>query len=266
MEQAIEEMAKSRGDGPKVGVVLVAHQEIVSVAHRTPGLHAERAAIQAAQANGVDLRQATIYTTLEPCVSIGSNSQATESCADLIARLGILTVVVGRYDTNPLVYREGWKALRAAGVTLRDFDPDLRERIDTLNARFVGHFVLGTGPVGGAKFDYTLNEGDFEIRYSETDHRSIVTQWTMAGKRAIYACARRPLEVALAKYANEFSEIDDPRALDFGHSIRVDEGEIVAFVGETGCALIKVLEVHSGPRYESDHTSVRIQYEVRILD
>jgi diaminohydroxyphosphoribosylaminopyrimidine deaminase/5-amino-6-(5-phosphoribosylamino)uracil reductase len=174
-------------------------------------------------------------------------------------------VVIGRYDPNPNIYRKGWKALRDAGVVLRDFDPDLRKRIDDLNARFVSHFQSGTGPRGGAKFDYMLNDGNFEIAHSSDDRRTIVTRWTMAGKRAIHAYGRSPLRVALARYASDFSEIDDPMALDFNHSIRVEEGEIAAFVGPTGCALVKVLEVHSGPRYGSDHTSVKIQFEVRVF-
>jgi diaminohydroxyphosphoribosylaminopyrimidine deaminase / 5-amino-6-(5-phosphoribosylamino)uracil reductase len=265
MEQAIEEMAKSQGKGPKVGAMVVVDGKVVAVAHRLSGIHAERAAIEAAQAISVDLKGATIYTTLEPCVSIGSSHETKESCADLISRVGISTVVVGRYDPNPNIYRKGWKVLRDAGVTLRDFESDLRERLDDLNALFVGHFESGTGPTGGAKFDYMLNDGDFEIAYSAVDQRSIVTRWTMAGTRAIYAYARHPLKVALAKYANEFSEIDDPTALDFSHSVRVEEGEIAAFIGTTGCALVKVLEVHSGPRYGSDHTSVKVQYEVRLL-
>jgi diaminohydroxyphosphoribosylaminopyrimidine deaminase/5-amino-6-(5-phosphoribosylamino)uracil reductase len=265
MEQAIEELAKSQGKGPKVGAVVVVHGKAISVGQRLNSVHAERAAIEAAQSKGVDLKGATIYTTLEPCVSIGSSHQTKESCADLISQVGISTVVVGRYDPNPNIYRKGWKALRDVGVTLRDFEPDLRERLDDLNSQFVGHFESCTGPTGGAKFDYMLNDGDFEIAYSAADKRSIVTRWTMAGKRAIHAYARHPLKVALARYAKEFQEIDDPTALDFGTSVRVEEGEIVAFVTTTGCALVKVLEVHSGARYGSDHTSVKIQYEVRIL-
>jgi diaminohydroxyphosphoribosylaminopyrimidine deaminase / 5-amino-6-(5-phosphoribosylamino)uracil reductase len=265
MERTIAEMTKSEGKGPRVGAVIVMDGNIVSVGHRKIGTHAERAAIEDAQAHNVKLKGATIYTTLEPCVSIGRGHKSKESCASLISSVGISEVVIGRYDPNPHVNRIGWKALRDSGVTLRDFDADLRDRIDDLNAQFAGHFETGTGPTGGAKFDYMLNDGDFEIVYSAADDRRITTRWTMAGKRAIYAYARQPLKVALAKFAQRFAEIDDPTALDFRGSVRVEEGEIVAFVDTTGCALVQVLEVHSGPRYGSDHTSVRLQYEVRIL-
>jgi diaminohydroxyphosphoribosylaminopyrimidine deaminase/5-amino-6-(5-phosphoribosylamino)uracil reductase len=265
MECAIRELAKSSGDSPRVGAVVVLDGQVVARGHRSNEEHAERAAINAAIGAGIGLRGATIYTTLEPCVPLSASPEARESCAELIARVGISTVVIGRYDPNPRIFRRGWKALRDAGVNLRDFPPDLRDGIDELNSVFVSHFTIGVGPTGGAKFDYLLNDGDFEIQFSEADERRIVTRWTTAGVRAIYAYARPPLKVALAKYAEQFSEVDDPRAFDFSHSVRVEEGEIAVFVGVTAAALVKVIEVHSGPRYGSDHTSVKVQYEVRVF-
>lgn len=263
MEQAIEELKKSEDGTPCVGAVLVLNGQIVSVGHRMPGTHAERAAVEAAKAQGVDLHGSTIYTTLEPCVTIGPNGR--ESCAALIARVGVSTVVIGRFDPNPKINRKGWKTLRDAGLKLRDFDADLREKIDCINSQFVGYFESGVGPIGSAKFDYTLNEGHFKIAYSTNDQRSITTGWALAGKRAIHAAAAWPVKVALARYATEFAEIDDPSALDLNTSIRVEEGQIIAFISNTGCVLVKVLEVHSGPRFGSDHTSLKFQYEVRVL-
>ena len=149
---------------------------------------------------------------------------------------------------------------------LRDFPLDLRAPIDELNSTFVGHFIIGVGPTGGAKFDYMLNGGNFEIQYSPYEQRSIITRWTTAGVPAIHAYARSPLKVALAKYATQFSEIDDPKAFDLSQSVRVGDGEIAMFVGATAAALVKVLEVNSGPRYGSDHTSVKIQYELRVFE
>jgi diaminohydroxyphosphoribosylaminopyrimidine deaminase/5-amino-6-(5-phosphoribosylamino)uracil reductase len=73
---------------------------------------------------------------------------------------------IGRYDRNPQIYREGWRALRDAGVRLHDFESELRTEIDAINQEFIEHFVAGTGPSGGAKFDYQLNVGRFEIQFS----------------------------------------------------------------------------------------------------
>ena len=260
MQQAIEAMRLSKGHGPMVGAVIEKDGVIVSAGHRQPGLHAERAAIEAALSNGVDLQSATIYSTLEPCVESGS---AKECCADLIARVGCSTVYIGRYDPNPLIYREGWKRLRDAGVSLYDFPENLRNQIDEINLVFAEHFTSGIGPMGGAKFDYLLNEGKFEVQLSKTDERTILTRWTRCGVDAIYAYAVKPVRVALVRHAREFDEIDDPNALDINYTARVGVGEIAAFVSEVGTVLVKVLAVESGPDYGSLRTSVKIQYSVR---
>jgi diaminohydroxyphosphoribosylaminopyrimidine deaminase / 5-amino-6-(5-phosphoribosylamino)uracil reductase len=208
MHLAIEEMRKSPSPGAKVGAVLVVDDEVVAAGHRSPGAHAERAVIELAQQRGVPLANAALYSTLEPCVAITSSK---EPCAKLIAGVGISTVFIGRYDTNPHIYREGWKLLRDAGIVLRDFDSDLREMIDAVNSEFTEHFTFGIGPRGGAKFDYLLNGGRFEIQYSDDDERRILTRWTRCGRGSIYAYAVQPVQVALARHAREFAEPSLPR-------------------------------------------------------
>lgn len=74
--------------------------------------HAERMAIQAALANNVDLRRATLYVTLEPC----SHQGHQPPCADLIIDSGIRKVVVGTEDPDPRVSGEGIAKLRVAGI------------------------------------------------------------------------------------------------------------------------------------------------------
>jgi diaminohydroxyphosphoribosylaminopyrimidine deaminase/5-amino-6-(5-phosphoribosylamino)uracil reductase len=260
MALAIEEMQLSSGRGPKVGAVLAKDGRVLSKGHRQTNLHAERDALQKAISAGMDVRGSTIYTTLEPCVNLGSKH---ESCADLIIRSGITSAAIGRYDTNPRIYREGWKKLRDGGLTLRDFDADLRSQIDQINATFAEHFVSGVGPTGGAEFDYLLNGGNFEIQFSEEDERSIVTRWSLRSDSSVHAYANRPLKVALARHAREFSEIDDPTAFDFDYHAPIKEGEIAVFVNESGAVLVKVIEVHGGPERGATHTSVKIKFEVR---
>lgn len=104
MQLAIEQMRKSTGRGPKVGVILVINDEVVAVGHKLTGIHAERAAIEAALTTRNNLSEATLYTTLEPCVSVGSQK---ESCAQLISRVGIRKVFIGRYDPNPSCIEKG---------------------------------------------------------------------------------------------------------------------------------------------------------------
>jgi diaminohydroxyphosphoribosylaminopyrimidine deaminase/5-amino-6-(5-phosphoribosylamino)uracil reductase len=260
---AIEQMRMSTGRGPKVGAVLVIDDEVIAVGHKAPGIHAERAAVQAALAAGRSLSAATLYTTLEPCVSVDSQA---EPCALLISRVGIRKVYIGRYDSNPHIYRAGWRALRDAGVSLHDFDSELRKEIDAINEEFSEHFVSGTGPTGGAKLDYQLNGGRFEIQFSDADKRSIVTQWTNRGEGSIYAYAVQPVRVALARYAFEFSEIDDPKALDFTYTVPVSDGEIAVFASDAGSVLVKVVEVHAGGTGGAAQRFVKIQYEVRAND
>ncbi len=260
MALAIQEMQSSLGRGPKVGAVLVKDGSVLTKGHRQTNLHAERNAIENAISSGISTQGSTIYTTLEPCVNLGGTK---ESCTDLILRSGITSAVIGRYDTNPRIYREGWKKLRDGGMKLRDFDADFREQIDQINMNFTEHFVSGVGPTGGAAFDYLLNGGNFEIQFSEDDERIIVTRWSLRDASSVHAYANRPLKVALARHAAEFDEIDDPTAFDFDCHAPIKVGEIAVFVNESGAVLVKVIEVHGGPERGADHTSVKIKFEVR---
>jgi diaminohydroxyphosphoribosylaminopyrimidine deaminase/5-amino-6-(5-phosphoribosylamino)uracil reductase len=132
-----------------------------------------------------------------------------------------------------------------------------------INQQFTGHFAVGTGPAGGAKFDYQLNGGRFEIQFSELDERSIVTQWTHRGSGSIYAYAVRPVTVALARYAATFTEIDDPSALDFTYTVPVSIGEIAVFLSESEAVLVRVEEVDAGAAAGASQRFVKITYEVR---
>ena len=264
MELAIDEM-KQCNIVPKVGAIIVKNNIVIAKGHCVKGLHAERSAIQKARDKEINLKDSTLYTTLEPCVPINKNS--IDSCAELISSVGISSVIIGCYDINPKIYRTGWKFLRDKGLKLRDFDLDLREEIQEINSTFVSNFKRGIGPTGGAEFDYMLNDGNFEIQLSKVDKRTVATHWKMQGIRSIYAYGGYQGIVALAKYAQDFDEIDDPLAFDFNNSsVPVEEGEIAIYKNEFACVLVKVIEVHSGHRYDSNHTSVKIKYEIRVFE
>ncbi len=156
--------------------------------------------------------------------------------------------------------------LRNAGVKLLDFEAALRKQIDEVNSTFAEHFTSGVGPSGGAKFDYQLNRGNFEIRFSETDARSLVTRWTHRSPDSIYAYASRPAQVALARYAAEFHEIDDPGAFDFNYTVPVHLNEVAVFMSNAGAVLVKVLQIDAGHGSKASQRFVRIQYEVRAQD
>lgn len=261
MAMAIEEMRMSSGRGPKVGAVLVKDGRVLSKGHRQFNLHAERDALEKAAAAGENVQGSTGYTTLEPCVNLGSKQ---ESCADLLIRKGVKSAVIGKYDINPRIYHEGWKKLSDGAVSLRDFDSDLRAEIDVINTTFAEHFVSGIGPIGGAEFDYLLNGVNFKIQFSAEDERSVLTRWSLRDDNSVYGYSNGPLNVALARNAAEFSEIDDPTAFDFGYHAPIKKGEIAVFVGEDGAVLVKVIEVHGGPERGAQHTSIKIRFEVRL--
>lgn len=260
MQLAITEMKKSTGKRPKVGAVLVKNGEIISTGFKGPKIHAERDAIEKALKNKSNIKNATLYTTLEPCIR---GSQNTQSCSELIIENKISTVIIGAYDPNPVIYRKGWRDLVNSNIIVKDFPANLRSEIDNINTEFTNQFEKGIGPSSGAKFDYELNDGKFEIEFSESDSRTIITRWTKCGINAIYADARYTLGVALAKYATEFGQIDDPTALELKSSTRVGVGEIAIFRTSGGCALVKVLSVESGLDYGSENTLVKIKYQIR---
>lgn len=81
----------------------------------------------------------------------------------------------------------------------------------------------------------------------------------------MYANGGIPGVVARARYAEKFSEIDDPDALDWGgHAHMISIGEIAVFRNEHGHALcqlkaVEPTEHHGG----TGHTSMTFDYELR---
>lgn len=170
-------------------------------------------------------------------------------------------MVIGLYDPNPKVYRQGWRILRDGGIRLRDFPSDLRSEISNHNRPFLLQYEQSAELSNTVEFDYSLNAGTFTL--GPEAHR-IVTHWSHRGRGSIHAVDHSH-KVALALYANAFQEIDDPGALDFSsHTVPATEGEIVVFRNShNDYALVQVLEVRSR-RAGDDLTRVRLQYEIRI--
>ena len=102
---------------PAVGAVIVRHESqgpvVVGRGWTQPGgrPHAE---VEALRRAGVAARGATIYTTLEPCSHFGQ----TPPCADAIIAAGAARVVSALDDPNPEIAGEGYRRLRAAGITV----------------------------------------------------------------------------------------------------------------------------------------------------
>lgn len=116
MRRAIELATRGKGfvsPNPMVGAVIAdADGHVVAEGyHRVyGGDHAEVDALR--QVDGADLRDATLYVTLEPCAHYGS----TPPCVESVVASGVGRVVVAMRDPNPLVDGRGNKHLREAGI------------------------------------------------------------------------------------------------------------------------------------------------------
>lgn len=139
MAQAIE-LAKF-GSGftnpnPLVGAVIVRNGKIVAQGyhHKYGDLHAERDALKNARENGVDVKGAAVFVTLEPCCHYGKQPP----CTHALIEAGIKKVVIGSRDPNPLVNGKGIKILQDAGIqVVQDF---MRSECDALNSIFF-HYI-----------------------------------------------------------------------------------------------------------------------------
>ncbi|HJS41069.1 MAG TPA: bifunctional diaminohydroxyphosphoribosylaminopyrimidine deaminase/5-amino-6-(5-phosphoribosylamino)uracil reductase RibD [Sphingomicrobium sp.] len=118
MAEAIELGEGARGrtaPNPNVGCVLVRDGEVVGKGATGPGgrPHAEAVALKDA---GTKARDATLYTTLEPCAHV---SQRGPTCSRSIIETGIARVVAALEDPDPRTAGLGFRALRKAGVKVK---------------------------------------------------------------------------------------------------------------------------------------------------
>jgi diaminohydroxyphosphoribosylaminopyrimidine deaminase / 5-amino-6-(5-phosphoribosylamino)uracil reductase len=124
-ERALELAERGRGktgDHPLVGAVVVRDGEVVGEGwYEYEGVrHAEVIALEQA---GDAARGAILYVTLEPC----SHHGRTPPCADAVVAAGLVRVVVGARDPNPVVDGRGIERIRAAGIEVEVLD-DLAAR------------------------------------------------------------------------------------------------------------------------------------------
>jgi diaminohydroxyphosphoribosylaminopyrimidine deaminase/5-amino-6-(5-phosphoribosylamino)uracil reductase len=100
---------------PRVGCVVVKDNQLVAEGwHEYAGQgHAEVNALK--QAGGM-ARGATAYVTLEPCCHFGK----TPPCTQALIEAGIVRVVVGMMDPNPLVAGKGLKRLQEHAIEVKN--------------------------------------------------------------------------------------------------------------------------------------------------
>jgi diaminohydroxyphosphoribosylaminopyrimidine deaminase/5-amino-6-(5-phosphoribosylamino)uracil reductase len=117
MRRAIDLAASVRtttSPNPWVGAVIVtADGRTFDGATEPPGgSHAEIVALQSTRAAGADTRDATLFSTLEPC----SHHGRTPPCTDAIIAAGVRRVVIGIDDPDAQVAGEGIAKLEAADI------------------------------------------------------------------------------------------------------------------------------------------------------
>ncbi len=155
MRRAIQLARNGEGwtnPNPLVGAVIVKNGEIIGEGfhHKYGEMHAERDALKNCQERGNNPAGATIFVTLEPCCHFGKQPP----CTYALVESGILSVVVGSRDPNPLVHGKGNEYLRQHGVKVtEDF---LKDECDALNEIFF-HYITTNRPYIALKYAMTLD-------------------------------------------------------------------------------------------------------------
>jgi diaminohydroxyphosphoribosylaminopyrimidine deaminase / 5-amino-6-(5-phosphoribosylamino)uracil reductase len=137
------ELARN-GDGavrpnPLVGAVVARNGEVLGEGwhERYGGPHAEVNAIDASGPG--DLREATLYVSLEPCCHVGK----TPPCTEAILRAGIARVVVASDDPTEKACGRSLGILRDEGVEVLVADGELAATARLLNQPFRKHARTG---------------------------------------------------------------------------------------------------------------------------
>ena len=255
MKIAIEEHLKG-SEFPRVGAAIAKEGVLLSTGHRgeRQGVHAERVAIE--KLSKEELQGSTIYTTLEPCVTI-QQGQVTECCAELIVKSGIRKAVIGVLDPNGTIYSEGYRKLLENKISVNFFNHKLRRAVEEETFEYGDiHKLIGSGK---RRIPVVHSGTHLEVQFSEQDNRTINIRWTtLQPCHGIVDLLSENGAVRVAAGATNFSDITDPMVFRFpSHFARLSKG-MIAIVkpnNATFCVLIKLLEL-----YDND---ILFQWEIR---
>ena len=119
-----------------VGAVVVtsAGQVFTGYTHETgPSNHAEEEAVAKALAEGADLHDAVMYSTMEPC---SKRSSKPRSCTQMIVEYGFRRVVYALKEPPCFVECHGDRLLKEAGITVDVMD-DLAPEVEKINSHII---------------------------------------------------------------------------------------------------------------------------------
>jgi len=140
---ALAESGFGRTDpNPRVGCVIGSTDGRVlgcGSTQQAGGAHAEVMALRDASAQGLDVRGATAWVTLEPCAHHGR----TPPCCDALIAAGFARVVVAIGDPFPGVAGQGIARLRAAGIQVDLADAAFADAAHELNIGFFSRIQRG---------------------------------------------------------------------------------------------------------------------------
>lgn len=138
---------------PPVGCVITSPEGVVlgeGYHHRAGQPHAEVEALEDAKQAGNDVRDSTVYVSLEPCNHRGK----TGPCAEALVHAGVKRVVAGIGDPNPRNVKSGGELLIENNV---DFEMGVeREKCYELVEGFM-HRIHKGSPFGVWKYAMTLD-------------------------------------------------------------------------------------------------------------
>ena len=247
MDMAITAGRKARGlsnPNPPVGAVIVKGKQVLSEGFTgKPGSpHAEIMAISAA---GDNVRDSTLYVTLEPCCHFGR----TPPCTEAIINSGIAKVFIAVEDPDGRVSGKGVEQLRKAGIEVLLGTGKEETKVD-----LEAHIKLSeTGlPFVTAKFAMSL---DGKIASSSGE-----SKWITSEESRMVSHAMRLESDAIMVGVNTVL-VDDPRLTARLENRNVDRQPLRVIIDSDGR-----IPVNSSMLSEDGSTFVATARNVRFSD
>lgn len=246
---------------PMVGVVIVKDGDVLGQSYRGrtgSGEHAEYGLVKELTDARIDLSGSLAYTTLEPC---SSRNLPKIPCATRLIEAGVSEVVIGMYDPNPRIFRDGWRMLCDAGVKLREFSREYRAEIRADNQEFTDQYLRREADRDtGVLFDWDQHPAGFSVVTSGGEFR---VRFTRSGPDSLHLVGEKGT-IGYARYARAFDEIDDPLAQDSWetHTRTIHELEIGIIKAPHGFLLVKVNTVWDKER-QAEQNCVCFDFEYR---